>query len=171
MGVPITIVGNLTGDPELRSTPSGAAVASFSVAVNERRRNAQTQEWEDTGTSYYRVEAWRSLAENVAASLRRGMAVVVTGEQSIEVYERKDGGTGTSVRVRAQSAGPDLRYATAVVQRHGRQGGPGARSGQHGPGAQDARTPNAGTGTGFESGSAAGVEDPWGTGRLEGAPF
>ncbi|WP_205705000.1 single-stranded DNA-binding protein [Kineococcus indalonis] len=161
--MPITIVGNLTNDPELRFTPSGAAVAGFSVAVNERRRNAQTQEWEDAGTSYYRVEAWRSLAENVAGSLRRGTAVVVTGEQTIEVYERKDGGTGTSVRVRAQSVGPDLRYATAVVQRHGRQDGSAARGAQHGPAAPEAAAPLAG----------AGAEDPWGVtaGRPGEAPF
>ena len=156
MGVPITIVGNMTNDPELRSTPGGAAVANFSVAVNERRRNAQTQEWEDTGTSFYRVEAWRSLAENVATSLRRGMAVVVTGEQSIEVYERKDGGTGTSVRVRAQSAGPDLRHASAAVTRNERQGG-------HGPdGSRNGSTRQGGQGSDQLVG--AGVEDPWSTG-------
>ena len=166
MGVPITIVGNITNDPELRFTPSGAAVANFSVAVDERRRNAQTQEWEDAGTSYYRVEAWRSLAENVAHSLRRGTAVVVTGEQTIEVYERKDGGTGTSVRVRAQSVGPDLRYATAAVTRTSRQGG--GWTPQGGEGARVPQNPPA-----ADQLVGAGVEDPWsaGTGRLENPPF
>ncbi|WP_166617859.1 single-stranded DNA-binding protein [Kineococcus vitellinus] len=163
----ITIVGNITNDPELRFTPSGAAVANFSVAVDERRRNAQTQEWEDAGTSYYRVEAWRSLAENVAHSLRRGTAVVVTGEQTIEVYERRDGGTGTSVRVRAQSVGPDLRYATAAVTRTSRhgggnpQGGEGTRAPQEPPAAEQL--------------VGAGIEDPWstgtGTGRQGNPPF
>ncbi|WP_432523742.1 single-stranded DNA-binding protein [Kineococcus sp. SYSU DK006] len=164
--MPITIVGNITNDPELRFTPSGAAVANFSVAVDERRRNAQTQEWEDAGTSYYRVEAWRSLAENVAHSLRRGTAVVVTGEQTIEVYERKDGGTGTSVRVRAQSVGPDLRYATAAVTRTSRQGG-----GWNAPSGEGPRAPQ--TPPAADHLVGAGVEDPWsaGTGRLENPPF
>lgn len=130
----VTIVGNLTADPELRFTPSGAAVTNFSVAVTPRRKNQQTQEWEDGEASFYRVAAWRGLAENVAESLTRGTRVIVMGDLSVRKYDNKDGGQGTSVDINADFIGPDLTFATAQVTKANRGGNGGNRGGNGGGG-------------------------------------
>jgi single-strand DNA-binding protein len=113
---PITIVGNLTDEPELRFTPSGAAVVKFSVAVNRRTFDRTTNEWKDAGTSFYRVEAWNKLAENIAATLERGSRVVVQGDHKEnhwtdeKTQEKRSGWTVT-----AQAVGAELTFATAKV--------------------------------------------------------
>jgi single-strand DNA-binding protein len=116
MSTPITIVGNLTDEPEMRFTPSGAAVVKFSVAVNRRTFDRTTNEWKDAGTSFYRVEAWNKLAENIAATLERGARVVVQGDHrenhwtDEKTQEKKSGWTVT-----AQAVGAELAFATAKV--------------------------------------------------------
>lgn len=112
----ITVTGNLTSDPELRYTPSGAPVASFSVAVNERYRD-QSGEWKDGNTSFFRANCWRDLAEHVAESLSKGDRVIVHGVMKQRQYEAKDGTKRDAWEIQADSIGPDLRYATAKVSR------------------------------------------------------
>jgi len=123
-GTPITIIGNLGNDPELRFTPSGAAVASFSVAVAEQRFNRETSKYEDSGTTWYRVNVWRSLAEGVAESLTKGMRVIVTGTiAGREWTDQKTNEKRVSWEIQATSAGPDLTWATAKVTRNTKNGG------------------------------------------------
>lgn len=113
---PITIVGNLTDDPELRFTPSGAAVVKFSVAVNRQKFNRQTSTWEDAGTDFHRVTAWNSLGQNVAETLTKGTRVVVFGElrQSHWTDEKtQDKKSGWDLT--ASAVGPELTFATAKV--------------------------------------------------------
>lgn len=114
---PITLVGNLTGDPELRFTAQGVAVGNFSVAVNRKTFNQGTKRWEDAGTDFHRVTVWRSLAENVAESLKRGDRVIVQGTLESSVYETKEGEKRTSWEVTAYAVGPDLMFATADVKK------------------------------------------------------
>jgi single-strand DNA-binding protein len=117
------IVGNLTDDPELRYTPNGAAVANFSVAVTPRFRDQQTNEWKDGDTSFFRVNAWRNLAENVAESLTRGSRVVVVGRLKQRSWETQEGERRTVVEIEADEVAPSLRWATAKVEKTGRSGG------------------------------------------------
>jgi single-strand DNA-binding protein len=125
MTTPITIVGNLTDDPELRFTPSGAAVVQFSVAVNRRTFDRVTSEWKDAGTDFHRVTAWNYLAQNCAETLRKGMRVLVAGDlrqdhwTDAKTEEKRSGWTLT-----AQAVGPDLTFATATVtkSKSGRDG-------------------------------------------------
>lgn len=113
----ITVIGNLTKDPELRFTNSGAAIASFGVAVNKRfQRNG---EWTEE-TSFFNVSAWAQLGENVAASLTKGSRVIVFGELKQREYEDRDGNKRSTVEINAQAVGPDLRWAEAQVQRNAR---------------------------------------------------
>lgn len=119
----ITLVGNLTRDPELRFTPSGAAVADFTVASTARTFDRQTNEWKDGDTLFIRCSAWRQLAENVAGSLTKGTRVIVTGALKVREYERQDGGRGTSVEMTVDEVGPSLRNATAQVTRTSGGGG------------------------------------------------
>lgn len=119
----ITVVGNLTNDPELRFTPSGAAVANFTVAATPRTFNRQTQQWEDGETLFLRSSAWRELAENVAESLRKGMQVIVQGALKQRSYETKEGEKRTSYELDVINIGPSLRFATASVTRASRNGG------------------------------------------------
>ena len=119
----ITLVGNLTRDPELRFTPAGAAVADFTVASTSRTFDRQTNEWKDGDTLFIRCSAWRQLAENVAGSLTKGTRVIVTGPLKVREYERSDGGRGTSVEMTVDEVGPSLRNATVQVQRVARSGG------------------------------------------------
>jgi single-strand DNA-binding protein len=121
----ITIVGNVGSEPELRFTPSGAAVCNFSVAVTPRRKNQQTQEWEDGEPTWYRVNAWRSLAENLAESITKGSRVIVVGRIENRKYELREGGTGYSLEITADACGPDCTWAMARVQRPDRAGGQG----------------------------------------------
>jgi single-strand DNA-binding protein len=120
----VVIVGNLTDDPELRYTPAGAAVANFRVAVNRRTRDESGQ-WKDGETSFFRVNAWRSLAENVAESLTRGSRVVVTGRLRSRSWETQEGETRSAVEIEADEIGPSLRWATAKVEKTQRSSGGG----------------------------------------------
>ena len=130
----ITIVGNLTDDPSLRFTPSGAAVTSFTVASTPRTFDRATNEWKDGEALFLRCSIWRQAAENVAESLTRGMRVVVQGRLQQRSYER-DGQTRTVVEMQVDEIGPSLRYATAKVNRTARgsdQGGGQQQSGNAG---------------------------------------
>src|SRR5437660_1543039 len=118
------IVGNLTDDPELRYTPNGAAVVKFRVAVNRRYKD-QAGEWKDGETSYFTVNAWRTLAENVAESLTRGANVIVVGRLQQRSWETQEGDKRTVVEIEADEIGPSLRWATAKVEKQGRSGGGG----------------------------------------------
>jgi single-strand DNA-binding protein len=120
----VVIVGNLTDDPELRYTPAGAAVANFRVAVNRRTKDESGQ-WKDGETSFFRVNAWRSLAENVAESLTRGSRVVVTGRLRSRSWENPEGETRSAVEIEADEIGPSLRWATAKVEKTQRSSGGG----------------------------------------------
>jgi single-strand DNA-binding protein len=119
----ITIVGNLTDDPELRFTPNGVAVANVRVAVNRRTRNTQTNEWEDKLDGYFTVNVWRDHAENVAESLSRGNRVLVTGRLTSRSYQDKEGQTRWVTEIEADEICPSLRWATAQVTKVNRSGG------------------------------------------------
>lgn len=115
---PISIVGNLTDDPELRFTPNGVAVAKFSVAVNRRTYDAQAGEWKDAGTDFHRVSVWRSLAENVAGTLTKGMRVLVVGDLRQRTWtDEKTSEKRSAWEVDASAVGPDLAFATATVSK------------------------------------------------------
>src|SRR3954471_3318910 len=111
----ITVVGNLTGDPELRFTPSGAAVASFTVASTPRTLDKATNEWKDGDALFLRCSIWRQAAENVAESLQKGMRVIVQGRLQQRSYETKEGEKRTVVELQVDEVGPSLKYATAKV--------------------------------------------------------
>ncbi len=130
----ITVVGNLTADPELRFTPSGAAVASFTVASTPRNFDRQTNEWKDGEALFLRCSIWRQAAENVAESLQRGMRVVVTGRLKQRSFETREGEKRTVIELDVDEVGPSLRYATAKVNRtqRGSSGG-GFGGGDSGP--------------------------------------
>lgn len=119
---PITIVGNLVADPELRFTPSGAAVANFRVATTPRVYNRDTNQWEDGDAVFLTCNAWRQMAENIAETLTKGMRVIVTGKLRQRSYQTKDGENCTVYEIEVDEAGPSLRYATAQVNRADRQG-------------------------------------------------
>src|SRR5688572_12319324 len=121
----ITVVGNLTDDPELRFTPSGAAVANFTVASTPRSFNKQTNEWEDGEAMFLRCSIWRQAAENVAESLQRGMRVVVQGRLKARSYETREGEKRTVFEIEVEEIGPSLKFATAKVNRVSRSGGQG----------------------------------------------
>jgi single-strand DNA-binding protein len=135
--VVVTVVGNLTNDPELRFTPSGAAVASFTVASSSRYLDKQTQEWKDGEPLYMRCSVWRQYAENVAESLQKGMRVIVQGRLKQRSYETREGEKRTVVEMEVDDVGPALRYATAKVNRVQRQGGFGDNGGGGGAPADD----------------------------------
>jgi len=118
----ITIVGNLTDDPELRYTPNGAAVVNFSVAVTPRIRD-EGGAWKDGDTSFFRVNAWRTLAENAAESLTRGARVLVVGRLRQRSWETPEGERRSVVEIEADELGPSLKWATAKVEKQGRSGG------------------------------------------------
>jgi len=146
----ITVVGNLTDDPELRFTPSGAAVANFTVASTPRFLDKQTNEWKDGDALFLRCNIWRQAAENVAESLQRGMRVIVTGRLRQRSYETKEGEKRTVYEVEVDEIGPSMRYATAKVnkvQRSGAGGGGGGFSGS----------------PGGSAGGGAAADDPWAT--------
>jgi single-strand DNA-binding protein len=113
----ITVVGNLTADPELRFTPSGAAVASFTVASTPRTFDRQTNEWKDGEALFLRCSIWRQAAENVAESLQRGMRVIVQGRLQQRSFETREGEKRTVIEMQVDEVGPSLRYATAKVNR------------------------------------------------------
>ena len=125
----ITIVGNLTDDPELRYTPAGAAVANMSVAVNRRFFNKETNGWDDKVDGFFRVNVWRDYAENVAESLKRGTRVIVTGRLISRSYEDKEGQTKWITEIEADEICPSLRWATAKITKVNRSSGGGGGGG------------------------------------------
>ena len=143
-GNSVTIVGNLTRDPDLRYTPSGQANASFGVAVNRRWQNRQTNEWEER-VSFFNVVCWREMADNVAESLAKGARVVVTGRLEQRSWETDNGEKRSVVEVVADEIGPSLRWATASINRNERRSdGDGfAGGGGGGGGAAPERAPAA----------------------------
>ena len=156
---PITLVGNLTADPELRFTPSGAAVANFTVASTPRTFDRQSNEWRDGDAMFLNCAVWRQPAENVAESLQKGMRVIVQGRLKSRSYETREGEKRTVFEVDVDEVGPALRYATAKVTRTTSGGGGSRPSGGGGYG---------GGNTGGSSGGGAG-EDPWATGAGSGS--
>jgi single-strand DNA-binding protein len=144
----ITVIGNITGDPELRFTPSGAAVANFTVASTPRAFDRQSNEWKDGETLFMRCSVWRDAAENVAESLGRGTRVIVSGRLKSRSYETKEGEKRTVVEMEVDEVGPSLRYASAKVTKTQRGSG---GSGGFGGGQQG-------------GGSGGQQEDPWATG-------
>ena len=124
----ITIIGNITGDPELRFTPSGAAVANFTVASTPRQFDRTSNEWKDGETLFMRCSVWRDAAENVAESLQKGARVLVSGRLKQRSYE-KDGQKHTVVEMDVDEVGPSLKYATAKVNRTQRGNGGGGFNG------------------------------------------
>ena len=121
----ITIIGNITGDPELRFTPSGAAVANFTVASTPRQFDRTSNEWKDGETLFMRCSVWRDAAENVAESLQRGTRVLVSGRLKSRSYETKEGEKRTVIELDVDEVGPSLKYATAKVNRTQRGNGGG----------------------------------------------
>jgi single-strand DNA-binding protein len=145
----ITLVGNLVDDPELRFTPSGAAVAKFRIASTPRTFDRQTNEWKDGESLFLTCNVWRQPAENVAESLQRGMRVIVQGRLRQRSYETREGEKRTVFEVEVDEVGPSLRSATAKVTRAQRSGGPGG---------------------GFGGGGGQGGGGGWGGGQPSGAP-
>src|SRR6188508_153891 len=135
----ITVVGNLTDDPELRFTPSGAAVANFTVASTPRNFDKNSNEWVDGEAMFLRCSIWRQAAENVAESLQRGMRVVVQGRLKSRSYETREGEKRTVFEIEVEEVGPSLKFATAKVTRATRGGGGGGYTGggQQGGGGDD----------------------------------
>lgn len=131
----VTLVGNITDDPELRFTPSGAAVANFTVAVNRRWRTPEGQ-WEDKLDGFFRCNCWRDMAENVAESMTKGMRVVVTGRLQQRSWDDQEGNKRSAFEIQVDEVGPSLRWATASVQKSQRSGG-GQSSGGGGGGGGD----------------------------------
>ncbi|WP_422743481.1 single-stranded DNA-binding protein [Mycobacterium sp. WMMD1722] len=157
----ITVVGNLTADPELRFTPSGAAVANFTVASTPRIFDRQSSEWKDGEALFLRCNIWREAAENVAESLTRGSRVIVTGRLKQRSFETREGEKRTVFEVEVDEIGPSLRYATAKVNKASRSGGGGGGFGGGGGGGS-----RSGGGGG---GQSAPAEDPWGSAPASGS--
>jgi len=128
----VTLVGNVTDDPELRFTPSGAAVANFTVAVN--RRFQRDGQWEDRLDGFFRCSCWRDMAENVAESLHKGTRVVVVGRLQQRSWDDPDGNKRSTIEVQVDEVAPSLRWATAEVQKSRRSGAAGGDWGQGGQG-------------------------------------
>jgi single-strand DNA-binding protein len=154
----ITVVGNLTADPELRFTPSGAAVANFTVASTPRIFDRQSNEWKDGDALFMRCSIWREAAENVAESLTRGSRVIVQGRLKQRSYETREGEKRTVVELEVDEIGPSLRYATAKVNKASRSGGGGGGFGSGGGGSR-----------GSGSGSEQPKDDPWGSAPASGS--
>ncbi|KGN37651.1 single-stranded DNA-binding protein [Knoellia subterranea] len=152
----ITIVGNLTGDPELRFTPSGAAVANFTVASTPRTFDRQSNEWKDGETLFMRCSVWRDAAENVAESLQRGTRVMVTGRLKSRSYETKEGEKRTVIEMDVDEVGPSLKYATAKVNKTSRGGGGGFGGDQGGFGGGQQQDPWATGGSAPQGGAPQG---------------
>ena len=148
----ITVIGNLTADPELRFTPSGAAVANFTVASTPRMFDRQTNEWKDGEALFLRCNIWRQAAENVAESLTRGARVIVSGRLKQRSFETKEGEKRTVVELEVDEIGPSLRYATAKVNKGSRGSGGGGGFGSSGT-----------AGGGYSGGGGGGpaTDDPW----------
>ena len=164
----ITIIGNLVDDPELRFTPSGAAVANFRIASTPRTFDRQTNEWRDQETLFLSCSVWRQAAENVAESLQKGMRVVVQGRLKQRSFETREGEKRTVFELDVDEVGPSLRNATAKVTKTTRSGGGGGYGGGQG-GGQGGHDPwasqpagGSGGGGGYGGGQGGqGGNDPW----------
>ncbi|WDZ85984.1 single-stranded DNA-binding protein [Micromonospora cathayae] len=143
----ITVIGNLTDDPELRFTPSGAAVAKFRVASTPRFLDKASGEWKDGEPLFLACTVWRQVAEHVAESLQRGARVIVSGRLRQRSYETREGEKRTVIELEVDEIGPSLRYATAKVQKMSRSGGGGGGFG--------------GGGGGGQGGGGGNFDDPW----------
>src|SRR3954463_6487336 len=150
----ITVVGNLVDDPELRFTPSGAAVPNFRIASTPRTFDKQSNEWKDGDALFLSCSVWRQAAENVAESLQKGMRVVVQGNLRSRQYETREGEKRTVFEIQVDEVGPSLTYATAQVTRPQRAGGSSYGGGQQGGG----------------QGGAPADNDPWATPQAGNAP-
>lgn len=159
----VTVVGNIGGEVELRFTPSGAAVANFTVASTPRKFDKATNEWRDEEPLWLRCSVWRQAAENAAESLEKGMRVIVTGNLKARSYETREGEKRTSWEIDVDEVGPSMKYATAVVTKTSRSGdGSGGGGG----------TAGGGDPWGASGGSGSGGSDPWGSANSSGeAPF
>jgi single-strand DNA-binding protein len=171
----ITLVGNLTADPELRFTPSGAAVANFTVASTPRTFDRQTNEWRDGDAMFLNCAVWRQAAENVAESLQKGMRVIVQGRLRSRSYETREGERRTVFEIDVDEIGPALKYATAKVSRNtggGQSGGSRSQGGGGGGGnyGDDPWTAGATTGGNVGAGRQQ-SSDPWSTPQSEDPPF
>ena len=147
----ITVVGNLTGEPELRFTPAGAAVANFTVASTPRTFDRQTNDWKDGETLFLRCNIWRDAAENVTSSLTKGSRVIVQGRLKQRSFETREGERRTVVELEVDEIGPSLRYASATITRTPRNAGPGGTFGSSGSGSTRAAS------------QSAPADDPWGS--------
>jgi single-strand DNA-binding protein len=162
---PITLIGNLTGDPELRFTPSGAAVANFTVACTPRTLDRQSNEWKDGETLFISCAVWRQVAENVAESLTRGSRVVVTGRLKARSYDDRDGNKRTVFECDVEEIGASMRYATLKISKTSRSdgggfGGGGGGGQQFGGGGNQA---GGNQGGGYGGGQGGQQNDPWAT--------
>ena len=126
----ITVIGNLTDDPELRFTPSGHAVAKFRIASTPRMFDKQSQEWKDGEPLFLSCSVWRDVAEHVAESLTRGARVIVTGRLRMRSFDTREGEKRTVIELEVDEIGPSLRYATATVTKAARTGGGNRPAGQ-----------------------------------------
>ncbi|MBF6328904.1 single-stranded DNA-binding protein [Nocardia transvalensis] len=158
----ITVIGNLTADPELRFTPAGQAVANFTVASTPRVFDRNTNEWKDGEALFLRCNIWREAAENVAESLTRGARVIVSGRLKQRSYETREGEKRTVVELEVDEVGPSLRYATAKVNKTTRGGGGGGFGGGSGGGG------GFGGSSGSRGAQSAG-DDPWGSAPAAGS--
>ena len=156
----ITVVGNLTADPELRFTQAGAAVASFTVASTPRTFDRASGEWKDGEALFLRCNIWREAAENVAESLTRGSRVIVQGRLKQRSFETREGEKRTVIELEVDEIGPSLRYATAKVNKASRSGGGGGGFGGGGGGGSRQPAPTTGGGSG---------DDPWGSAPASGS--
>ncbi|MGA8257970.1 MAG: single-stranded DNA-binding protein [Nocardioides sp.] len=162
----ITVVGNLVDDPELRFTPSGAAVANFRIASTPRTFDRQTNEWKDGDALFLSCSVWRQAAENVAESLQKGMRVVIQGRLKQRSYETREGEKRTVVELEVDEVGPSLAFATAKVTRASRSGGGGGGYSGGGGGGQTRPQQSAGADPWATpapaQGGGAPATDPWG---------
>ena len=177
----ITVIGNLTADPELRFTPNGAAVANFTVASTPRTFDRQTNEWKDGDAMFLNCSVWRQYAENVAESLQKGTRVIVSGRLKSRSYETREGEKRTVFEVDVDEVGPALRYATAKITRtqggggggswQGNQGGGNAQAGGGGGQQSDPWSGPGAAGAPSAPGGNRGGNDPWAQSQPEEPPF
>ena len=169
----ITVIGNLTADPELRFTPNGAAVANFTIASTPRTFDRQTNEWKDGETLFLRASVWREAAENVAETLTKGTRVIAQGRLKARTYDDREGNKRTSYELDVDEIGPSLRYATAKVTRAQRGGGGGGfgGGGQQGGGFGGPQQGGFGGGNANDAGFGAPAQGGgWGAPQGGGAP-
>ncbi|NLG46946.1 MAG: single-stranded DNA-binding protein [Gordonia sp.] len=174
----ITVVGNLTADPELRFTASGAPVANFTVASTPRTFDRQTNEWKDGEALFLRCSIWRDAAENVTESLVKGTRVVVQGKLKQRSYETREGEKRTVVELEVDEIGPSLRYATAKVTRTPRGGGGGGNFGGNSGGGYGGNQGGGNSGGGYgapqgrpQQPASQPADDPWGSAPAAGGGF